>query len=331
MKLRLDYLVKSLNKTMATATTRFRLLESFMYTAEQFIQMTSNGENVLDFSGSLAGWTATFNDIDFGLGADDNALPTALPAEAGADFLSVVKTLPPLQTGLFINPGTGAGEDLEAYISTGGASTAPDATKPVADPQGRVGWYFSKAVGDAAGKKFHWYYMSNCDNVVAVATANPVGSVLPAAVDTSATLGALANGGGMYALVTVDTATHLIMVAYTYITALQANYLGAPMLGMDVMPGFARSRRVWSANVPAGATKVLLTVGTVPADVHPEAARVPLALSPSSSAGPLSAVEIISSAAISSNSSDSTGALVVHSVGFFAGDLNFERNLVINA
>lgn len=178
------------------------------------------------------------------------------------------------------------------------AQVYADAQPGVQDPSGQLrdGWYYTNA---SAGQKINWYYFDGINNA-------------------TVTLGAMSA----YAVMTFDGLGSMPLLAvYT-----------KPTGSGDLMPGFARSRVVYSGS-STGLTigkKYLVYFGENPT-VHPELPRVQLVKSTSSSAGSQGASEEVLTVSFGSNSGASVGSVkfMTESLGIWSESYKHEVSLRI--
>jgi hypothetical protein len=175
-------------------------------------------------------------------------------------------------------------EFIEADLFNSNVLANGGAAPGIEDPNGRPGWYFKN---DASGKKVNWYYFDGQAYNINLS-------------DFSA-----------YAVVTLDSTTSRPFLA------LYSKPTGAG----DIIPGFARSSRVytWPAGAVAG-TKYLIYFGQNP-NVHLDLPRVEL--TPGITRGPFLATEKVATVSLHSDSGSS-----VNNVQFVAHNLGINTNAV---
>jgi hypothetical protein len=175
-------------------------------------------------------------------------------------------------------------EFIEADLFNSNVLANGGAAAGIEDPNGRSGWYFKN---DSAGKKVNWYYFDGQAYDINLS-------------DFSA-----------YAVVTLDSTTSPPFLA------LYSKPTGAG----DIIPGFARSSRVytWPAGAAVG-TKYLIYFGQNP-NVHLDLPRVEL--TPGITRGSFLPTEKVATISLHSDSGSS-----VNNVEFVAHNLGINANVV---
>jgi hypothetical protein len=175
-------------------------------------------------------------------------------------------------------------EFIEADLFNSNVLANGGAAAGIEDPNGRPGWYFKN---DSSGKKVNWYYFDGQAYNINLS-------------DFSA-----------YAVVTLDSTTSRPFLA------LYSKPTGAG----DIIPGFARSSRVytWPAGAVAG-TKYLIYFGQNP-NVHLDLPRVEL--TPGITRGPFLPTEKVATISLHSDSGSS-----VNNVQFVVENLGINSTTV---